>query len=185
MVLALGLPLLARAGESWDIAALMQALARVQTLESKFIEQRESLYLTRPLTISGTLSYRAPRYLEKHSLAPIEERFIADGDKLSIERMRDGKATRHRLNLLDYPQLRPFIEGVRATLAGDLATLERFYTVALTGAASAWQLRLLPREASLRERIQEVRIQGQDTRIRAIEIHETAGDTSRMRITER
>lgn len=179
------LPLLARAGDTWDIAALMRALARVQTLESKFVEQRESLYLTKPLTISGTLSYRAPRHLEKHSLTPVDERFIADGDKLSIERVRDGKLARHRLNIQDYPQLRPFIEGVRATLAGDLTTLERFYTVALTGSAAAWQLRLLPRDASLRERIHEVRIHGADTRIRTIEIHEASGDTSRMRIIER
>lgn len=175
----------ASAAPAWGLPELMQAFAQVSAVNSKFVERRESIYLNAPVVLSGELRYAAPQRLEKHTLAPVDERFVADGDRLSVERVVNGKAQSVRVNLHDYPQLRPLIDGVRATLAGDGATLARYYTPGLTGNAQAWRLRLLPREAALRERISEVRIDGHAATIASVEIHEASGDISRMRITSR
>lgn len=173
------------AASAWGLPELMQAFAQVSAVNSKFVERRESIYLNAPVVLSGELRYTAPQRLEKHTLAPVDERFVADGDRLSVERVVDGKAQSVRVNLNDYPQLRPLIDGVRATLAGDGATLTRYYTPGLTGNAQSWRLRLLPREAALRERISEVRIDGHAATIASVEIHEASGDISRMRISPR
>ena len=175
----------AAAAPKWGLPELMQAFARVPAMDSTFTEQRESSYLNAPVTLSGELRYVAPQRLEKHTLAPVNERFVADGDRLSVERLVNGKVQSHRVSLHDYPQLRPLIDGVRATLAGDGATLARYYTPGLSGNAQSWRLRLLPREAALRERISEVRIDGRAAVIIGVEIHEAGGDVSRMRITPR
>lgn len=175
----------ATAAPKWGLPELMQAFARVPAIDSTFTEQRESVYLNAPVTLSGELRYVAPQRLEKHTLAPVNERFVADGDRLSVERIVNGKLQSHRVSLHDYPQLRPLIDGVRATLAGDGATLARYYTPGLSGNAQSWRLRLLPREAALRERISEVRIDGRAAEIVGVEIHEAGGDVSRMRITPR
>lgn len=175
----------AAAAPKWGLPELMQAFARVPAIDSTFTEQRESIYLNAPVTLSGELRYVAPQRLEKHTLTPVNERFVADGDRLSVERIVNGKLQSHRVSLHDYPQLRPLIDGVRATLAGDGATLARYYTPGLSGNAQSWRLRLLPREAALRERISEVRIDGRAAEIVGVEIHEAGGDVSRMRITPR
>jgi hypothetical protein len=79
--------------------------------------------------------------------------------------------------------IQAFVEGVRSTLAGDLATLTRFYQVALDGNERRWRLTLKPREQPMQEFVSEVRISGSLDRIRTIEIVETGGDRSVMTIT--
>lgn len=179
LLVAVPLPALA---ETWGAQQLMQALAQVKRSESRFVEKKSSVYLAVPLTVTGFLLYEAPLRLEKHSVTPVDERFAVIGDRVSIEREVQGKRVSHQITLADYPALRPFVESVRATLAGDLATLERFYVVACNGTAERWQLHLLPREAELRELVTEVRIAGRHDAIHSIEVREASGDSSLMTI---
>lgn len=173
---------LSSVADDWGVQQLMGTLAQVKRAESRFVEKKNSAYLVAPLTVTGFLTYEAPLLLEKRSMSPIEERFTVNGDRVSIERTVDGQRTRQHIALSDYPALRPFVESVRATLAGDLMTLERYYIVACTGAPDRWQLRLLPREAELGKSVSEIRISGRHDAIASIEIHEPSGDSSIMTV---
>jgi len=42
-------------------------------------------------------------------------------------------AGRRQFDLNGYPQLRPFVEAIRATQAGDRAALERYYRLEFQG----------------------------------------------------
>jgi outer membrane lipoprotein-sorting protein len=169
------------AGAELGVEELMRSLAQVPSRTARFVERKHVAILNAPLESSGTLVYTAPGRLEKHTVAPRAESLVLDGDWLTLEdKGRDQKRT---FALPEYPVIQAFVEGVRSTLAGDLATLSRFYQVDLEGNERRWRLLLRPREQRMQYFVSEIRISGSRDRIRTIEIVETEGDRSVMTIT--
>ncbi len=159
----------------------MAELAKVKRSQARFTERKYLKVLKAPLQSSGTLTYTAPDKLEKRTLKPKPEALLIDGDALTVE-TAEGK--RHTLKMQDYPVLWAFVESIRATLGGDAAKLERFYKVDLEGSRRAWQLFLAPRERSMSQVISQIRIGGAQGRIELIEVQETRGDRSVMKVVE-
>ncbi|WP_051331439.1 LolA-related protein [Methylocaldum szegediense] len=169
---------LATAAERWDVDALMAALSQVEGGEKRFIEIKTIALLKEPMRLSGTLSYRAPAFLEKHVLSPFEERYTVDGDSLTIE--NPGKGIKQTLSLASQPAIWAFVEGIRAPLAGDIETLNRFYKVSFGGSERNWLLALVPIEPDMAKLVRFVRVRGSGDRIDRVEIEETGGDISIM-----
>jgi hypothetical protein len=88
------------------------------------------------------------------------------------------------LDLKSYPALVPFIESIRATLAGDLPTLQRLFTVDFAGTLARWRLTLTPRDAQVAKTVSQVRIDGVNSTLTTVEILETDGDHSLMTLRE-
>ena len=162
--------------ENWGVKALMHELGAVQHATAHFVEHRYLHLLKKPLVSSGTLVYAAPGRLQKDTEQPRPEHLVVDGDAISIE--RDGKT--ETLKLTDFPQIGAFIEGIRATLAGDLAALDRLYTVSVNGSSEAWELVLQPRDAKMQEIVAAIHITGSRARIERIDTQERDGDRSEM-----
>jgi len=160
---------------------LMKDLAQVKSARGTYVERKHLAMLNAPLESSGTLVYVAPGRLEKHMLSPRRESLILDGDQLIIENKDKGQ--RRTFPLQEHPVLWAFVESVRSTLTGDLATLQRFYEVRLEGDADAWRLRLKPKEARMRQAASEIRVGGSGTWVSVIEIDEAGGDRSVTTIT--
>lgn len=165
----------------WDVQALMKELGASSSGTAKFVEKKYLAVLDKPIVQSGTLAY-SPGHLERITLLPRRERMVISGNSLTIE-SGSGKKTR-RLRLARYPVLWGFVEGMRATLTGDLSTLQRFYSTNLLGPASAWELVLIPRQKEMRTLLRLIRIHGGDGRINTIELVETSGDRSLTLVTE-
>lgn len=166
----------------WGLPQLMQSLAQVQASQGKFVERKFLSVLNKPLESSGTLSFQAPGHLEKHTLVPKVEDLVLDQGVLTIDsKARNIKRT---LVLQEYPAVWAFVESIRSTLAGDLPTLERFYTVKLEGNAAKWRMQLLPLEQRTREMVREIVIDGRDHRVTGIEMRESNGDHSTMTVVE-
>lgn len=164
---------------AWGMQQLMQSMAGIKSSTKKFTERKYMSLLTKPLESSGTLAYRAPARLEKHTLVPKNERMVLDHGIIAIE----SPAGRRMLTVDQYPAVGVFVEGVRATLAGDLKSLERYYQPKLEGDAAHWRLQLLPLDAAAREVVREIDIEGRDNQIGSIEIVEASGDRSVMTVT--
>ncbi len=164
---------------TWDLAQLMQQRAQVTQARVQFTEQRNSDLFERPLILSGTLRYDSPARVEKQIDIPFKERYVVDGDVLRIE--RGGKRPR-TVSLNEHLALWAFVESFRATLAGDLSTLQRFYEVSLEGNREQWRLLLRPRNEQMRELVDSIKIEGSNADITAIEILEVGGDSSRLSI---
>ena len=164
----------------WGIERLMQDLAQIKSSRATFIERKHLGILDAPLQLSGTLVYVAPDRLEKHTAAPRAESLVLERDQLILENRERNQ--RRTLALQDYPVVRAYVESIRSTLAGDLPTLIRFYEIALEGGDRDWRLTLRPRETVMQEVVREIRISGERTAIRGIEILETNGDRSIMTI---
>lgn len=158
----------------------MQQLAAVKRSSAHFVERKTLHILRAPIMDSGTLIYAAPATLEKNTIQPKPERLTVVGDKLTIE--HDGQT--QALSLADYPQLGGFIEGIRATLAGDLATLTQLYALNLTGTADAWQLQLLPRDPKMQQVVRSIHISGVGPHVQRIQTDEGQGDRTDMTIVE-
>ena len=165
----------------WGVRELMQELAQVKSTKARFVERKDIAILSAPLESSGTLLYTAPDKLEKHTLAPRAESLVLDGDRLTLE--NKARNQRRTFALRDHPEIGAFVESIRSTLAGDLATLSRYYQVALDGAQGRWRLTLKPTEPAMQRVVSEIRFDGGGSSIGSIEITETNGDRSVMTIT--
>ena len=165
----------------WNVQTLMSDLGRRSSGQATFAETRYLAALSEPIEQSGTLAF-APGHLEKFTRQPRQERLTVDGDVLTIETGPDRK--RRRLQLQRYPMVWALIEGMRATLTGDLDTLELFYEIELHGSPEDWELVMVPIERNMAAAVRLISIRGQLARITIVEVVQQGGDRSVMRIKE-
>jgi hypothetical protein len=142
----------------------------------EFIEQHFLAVLDRPVESSGDMTYDAPDRLEKRTLKPRAETLLLDGGVLTVER---GHA-RHVIDLRGYPQIAPFVESIRATLAGDRGALERVFHVEFAGDPQRWSLTLVPLDPRVAKSVAQVHIVGAQDQLRQVEIRQPDGDRSLM-----
>jgi outer membrane lipoprotein-sorting protein len=158
----------------------MTGMQSVRHATARFAEQKFVQMLRQPLQSSGRLIYVAPDRLQKETLSPAPSELIVTGNRLTVQQP-DGET--RNLSLSEFPEIGALIESIRATLAGDAATLTRYYATTLAGSADDWLLQLEPRDQRLRKLLTIVRIQGDGTSIRSIETTERDGDRTEMTIT--
>src|SRR3569833_59450 len=178
-LVALGAVLLMGAADVSDLDRLMGALAQRKEGHVSFTEKKFIAMLDTPVVSSGELLYNAPDRLEKRTLVPKPEDLVLQGGVVSAQR---GKR-HYTLDLKQYPQVLPFIESIRATLAGDRAALERIFKVEFTGEFERWTLELVPLDAKLAKTVKEIHMEGEKDFIHTVEIREADGDRSLMTIS--
>jgi Outer membrane lipoprotein carrier protein LolA-like len=157
---------------------LLQLFAARHHGHVSFTEVHELAMLKRPLQSSGELLYDAPDHLEKRTLSPRPETLTLDHGILTAQR----GSHRRQLPLKDYPQVVPFVESIRATLAGDRAALERYFRVQFNGTLEDWSLLLTPVDPQVSRSVQQIRLAGSRERLHSVEISLTDGDRSLLTI---
>jgi len=153
---------------------LMQLFAATKTSRADFVDRKYLASLDRPLESSGEMIYTAPSRLEKRTIKPKPETLIVDGDTLSIERA----GTKRSISLASYPEIAAFTDSIRATLAGDYATLSRAYKVIVEGDAAAWRMTLLPSDPKIASVVSRVTVDGRGNRIDTFEVLQADGNRS-------
>jgi hypothetical protein len=84
------------------------------------------------------------------------------------------------LDLHRYPQIQPFVESIRATLAGDRGALEKIFHVDFAGDMGRWSLTLVPLDGQLMRAVKQVQIDGSRDQLLRVEIRQADGDRSLM-----
>jgi len=166
------------AAAQWSVNDLMAALAARGNADATFTERRYVPILDAPVQSSGTLRFITPDRLEKHTLQPRAESLVLAGDQLTLQQ---GQRTR-RLALTDLPDSGLAINSLRGTMAGDLASLRRGWTVTLHGERRIWTLSLTPVSQAVAQYIEAVLIEGRQDQIDSIEIRQADGVRSVMQI---
>jgi len=159
-----------------DLDEVMRLLALRRHGRVEFVEQQFLAVLDRPIESSGELVYDAPDRLEKRTLQPRPEDLVLDGGVLTVE--RGGR--RHVLDLHAYPQVQPFVESIRATLAGDRGALERIFHLEFAGSPERWRLTLVPLDRQTARTVARVQIDGSRDQLQRVEIRQADGDRSLM-----
>ncbi|HUP97399.1 MAG TPA: outer membrane lipoprotein carrier protein LolA [Usitatibacter sp.] len=174
----LGLAIPAHAA-GWGVQELFGQLARERPERATFVEKKYLSILDRPVESSGELLFTPPDRMEKKTILPKPERVVVDQETVTLERA--GK--RHTLRLRENPAVAVLVESVRGTLAGDLASLTRTYSVALDGDPARWRLVLRPLDPALGTLVERVEIGGARARVASVEIFQADGDRSVMTLT--
>ncbi len=161
---------------AWSLDALMHGLAAHKSGAARFRETRTLSMLDAPIESSGVLRFAAPDRLEMQVLEPQPQSVLVRGDQVTLR--LDGAT--HRFALHAQPGLAALVDGLRATLSGDVAGLRRAYVARLRGERRRWSLELVPRLPAARARISEIDIGGSAAAVRSIAIYQADGDHSLM-----
>ena len=160
-------------------AQLFAMLAKERPGRATFHEKKYLALLDRPVESSGELTFTPPDRMEKRTLLPRPERVTVDRERITLE--RGGK--RHSLGLRENPSIAVLVESIRATLAGDLDSVIRSYSVGLDGSASRWRLTLRPLDTDSARIVERIDIAGEQARVKTVEILQADGDRSVMTVT--
>src|SRR5258708_5884022 len=150
----------------------MGLMAARQHGRVEFVEQQFLHILNHPIESSGELRYDAPDRLEKRTLQPRAETLVFAGGVLTVERAHGRRV----MDLHAYPQVRPFVESIRATLAGDRGSLERGFRLEFAGSGSRWALTLAPLGSKVKQSVSQVRTDGAGDKLFKGEIRQPDGD---------
>lgn len=166
----------------WDLQTLLQQMAEVQSISASFTQTQTSPLLSKPLASSGVLSYKAPAYLCKVTLAPIHETFILDHQQITISGGPHDQTW--VFNVADAPQITGLVGGVQAVLSGNASTLKQLYIAKFDGPRSAWELELVPRSESVKKLVQSVTIYGNGRHMTRMKTVSPDGSITDMQISE-
>lgn len=159
---------------------VMRLLSEVKASSVRFSETKTMAALSEPLVLSGRLSYVRGGRIEKAVASPYRERTTIEGDTMTVESPARGESRRYALR--GSPAAWAFAEGLRATLGGDLVTLERYYRISFGGSAGDWTLELAPRDEAMARYVRSIGFRGRRADITQIAIHEAGGSTTLMTI---
>jgi Outer membrane lipoprotein carrier protein LolA-like len=159
-----------------DLDDVMSLLAMRQHGRVEFIEQHFLAVLNHPIESAGELRYDAPDRLEKRTLTPHAETLVLSGGVLTVERAHGRRV----MDLHAYPQVQPFVESIRATLAGDRRALEQLFHMDFVGTVGRWTLTLVPLDPKVKHAVAQVRIDGVRDQLLKVEIRQPDGDRSLM-----
>jgi hypothetical protein len=152
--------------------AMLAGLAQHPHGEVSFSEETRSHLLTRPLHSAGILRFDAPDRLEKQTQSPAAEDLIVAGDTVTIARAHHQSSIR----LSDYPELSSLLEGIRATLGGNRASLEQHFQVTFQPASSGWELRLAPLPQTTHPGFRIIVIRGHNDVLENVTLEQPNGD---------
>lgn len=170
--------LLCASAQALELAEVMGLLAQRRHAEAGFTEERFVSGFNEPLRSSGTLSFSAPDNFARRTLQPRPEAMVVEGQRVTLERA--GRV--RRVGLDDIPELAALVAAVRGTLTGNAAALRQYFEPAVSGSTASWSIRLKPLDERLLDAVRQLRIDGEGTEVRQVEIVLADGDRSVMHI---
>lgn len=164
MLLALLTPLPALPSDA-DLDGLLKSLARPAPATVAFSEARYSRLLKQPLIVSGEMSAPAAEALVRRIDSPYRETMTITASQVRIE--REGEKLRV-LPLQRAPELRGLLQAFGALLAGDRASMEKYFSIDLQRDGAAWTLALRPLEQRAAQKIGSLTMSGRGAEPRCL-----------------
>lgn len=171
------IPVSTHAQDGLSYQELSEVLAPRPNVKVAFEETRTLSVLKAPVVMEGWVRFVPPSRFERYVTAPIQERFIIDGDTIVIV---DDRGRMDTLATSDHPVLQALADGVRATLLGDLETLQVRFDVAVSGTRENWRIDLTPKTDKLKTYLQGMRFGGTEHLVTEMTIVEANGDVIGM-----
>ena len=172
------LPIRLLAAGEFDLPQLTALLSQMKAGEATFTEKRQVAMLDKPLESSGRLSFEVPDTFVRETLAPRQEKISVVGNRVTM-----SQGNRSRSVALDsVREVALVVEAIRGTLTGNRDVLERNFLPTVGGSPQRWTLELVPRDPALRDKVASVRLAGQQSLVREVQVTMADGDRSVMTI---
>lgn len=163
------------------LAGLSENMAAVQSLETRFTQEKHLAVLDHTVTLHGKMYLRKPGRFAWHVFRPIRYSLVMEDDAV---RQWDGESGEEsRLSLRDNPTLRVAIDQMQQWYLGDYVRLRAEYRVAVIE-ERPMTLTFEPREDHVAARYIErvtVRFREDQRYVDGIAVQERDGDQTRIR----
>jgi hypothetical protein len=164
-----------------DLEKLFALFAAQGERRKAFVERRHSVLFRNPPESRGTLYFKPPALLEREVVSPHHEKIRIDGASVTLwTEGDDGKVIERKASLTTIPQLASLVLTIRATLAGDLATLRKMYLIALQAPLPRWRLELTPIDEPVAGAVSAISMAGDRGDVQRIQFTETTGDRTEL-----
>jgi len=155
--------------------------------DATYLERKYISFLDVPLSHSGRMSFLPPDTLVRQQRSPSRQTFTVIGQQVTIEKMSGQTAEKgseiKQISLQTLPPLLIFAEAMRAIMLGDMARLQKYFSVSASGSVDRWVLTLSPLDKQMKALIDKVQFLGQSGVVTGIKTYEVDGDWSDMQLT--
>lgn len=163
-----------------DATLLAQLSARskaIQSLQGHFVQQKNIAVLPVPLNSTGKFQFEQGKEVIWETLTPVQStlRLTPKGIRFENEQGKDQAAAQQA----GVDVVAKIFMGV---IAGELESLDTYFSVHASGDTKQWQLLLTPRSPNLAAYIQNIKLQGSEF-TEQLNITETNGDNTNIRFT--
>lgn len=164
-----------------DPVAMVKAqLAQPDVLRGQFQQSKQIQGFSKPLQSSGDFIVAREQGVLWRTLKPFPGVLKLTRDEIVATQ---GDAVSFRLSADNEPSVR-IINGLMfALLNGDVAALDRQFTIRGEATAGGWKLALTPKQAAFAKLIRSIELQG-NQHVREIAIAEANGDHTRIVFSE-
>ncbi len=164
------------------LVKISRAASRVETIASKFRQEKRTVMLSEPMISTGRLLYQKPDRLRWEITHPTHFGFIINGNRAL--RWKGEHAPGEAFLLEERPVIRRFANQLFAWIQADFSRISALYRIQVRLAAPP-TLALHPRSESEKNMIDRIVIRySPDSRhVETVEIHEHDGDLTSIRFT--
>lgn len=173
LAVGLAFAVAAAAASALGVQELQALLQSAPIHSTRFIEVRESPWLTAPIESRGTM-HSTPEGLERRVLTPRRETWRLLPDRMEWVG-QDGVASK-RILFSQTPAVAALAKAMRQVVAADLASLARDFRLELAGDEQRWTVQLQPREAAVARQLDHLELQGSGSRLQVIIVVERQGE---------
>ncbi len=166
------------------IAEMWQYLASIDTMASRFHEEKFLALMSKPLPAEGRYYYRRPDYLVRIVDAPYRETIVMQGDSLTIDH-RDLN-TRETIDFQQQPLARAITQHLLWLFGGNKELIDTHYiTASQSVEENNFLLELSPRREPLNQIIDKIQIWvNRDRNAFKVQIVEMGGDLTVLTLDE-
>jgi hypothetical protein len=177
VILLLGLLLqaLGSHAQPFDLAVLSKQLSQHRLVRGPFIQEKYLRGLPQPLISSGEFILASDDGLLWQLRKPLSQDYRINAKGIAQRSQNGWKA--QAANTVAAQQSRLFLD----VLKGNPGALAQDFDLQLSGHATAWKLRLLPRSALIKQVFSGIEISG-GALVERIELQEAQGDRSLLRM---
>ena len=164
-----------------DVAAAVKAqLEQPAVLRGNFIQNKQIKGFSKPLLSSGDFIVSREHGVIWRTAKPFPSVLKLTRDEIVAS---EGDAVTFRLSAKSEPSVR-IINGLMFSLLnGDVAALDKQFTISGTTMAGEWSLDLKPKQVALAKLIRGIALKG-DAHVRDIAIDEANGDNTQIRFSD-
>lgn len=159
---------------------IIHHIGLVSQRDNHFTETRQLHALKQPLHSEGLLRFTPPDHIEKHTLTPVQDHFILEGD---MAQLQHGQGPMRSIPLNINPTMQIMAATIRGPLQGNVALLQTYYTLTAQGDMGHWTLLLTPRTPEVARIIQHVQLEGRNNVLERTRLIQANGDSTETVIT--